>query len=86
MHDFCATMLRQVDSLQLRLSAVVGHRLALYTPAVWKPLRMLHTVLFPLLTQYTGIMSGWVSIGSPRHPDPQRTHIAGNILQAHCVS
>ena len=40
---------------------------------------MLSRVLFPLCTQYTDIMSSWVTIGSSRLLYSPRTQIAGSI-------
>ena len=40
---------------------------------------MLHTVLLPLLTQCIGIMSDWVTTGSPRPLYSRRTQIKGSI-------
>ena len=53
--------------------------LANYSPATWRPLRMLHTVLLPLLTQCIGIMSGWATTRSPRPLYSRRTQIKGSM-------
>ena len=49
---------------------------------------MLRTVLVPLSTHFSSIMSGWVSIGSRRLPYSRRTQIAGSLtfgrLMANC--